>query len=76
MATKKDNIAVLSVSEYERIKKSCAIFTESDNREKQNRRKQQHELSKQKVRNWKNTLEASRKKREEDKLKALIDEEV
>ena len=39
-------------------------------------RAQLHEQSKNRIKNWNNTLEATRIKREEDRIKRLEDEEV
>jgi len=35
-----------------------------------------HEKSKNRIKNWSNTLEATRLKREEDRIKRLEDEEI
>ena len=39
-------------------------------------RKQLQTLSKQRVQNWPNTIEAVRRKREEDRIKKLEEEEI
>ena len=39
-------------------------------------RKELQDKSRARVQNWPNTIEAQRKKREEEKLKRLYDEEV
>ena len=49
---------------------------DEDNEIKAKEKKEMQEKSKARVKNWPNTLEAQRYKREQDKLKKLEEEEV
>ena len=71
------NAAMITIDELERIKAQCAMGKEKTIRENRNaERKQLQEVSNNRVKNWPNTIEALRLKREEDRIKRLEDEEV
>lgn len=66
----------LSMEDFIRIKNSMNVLTPTDNIAKKNERKIMHDVAKTIVNNWPNTLDNLRKKKEEDKLKKLRDEEI
>ena len=71
------NAAVISIDELERIRAQCDMGSKNIYRENRNaERKQLQEISNNRVKNWPNTIEAMRLKREEDRIKRLEDEEV
>ena len=74
---KKKGTAVITLDELDRIR-AQVVHTKDDAYEMQitAQRKSLQETSKARVKNWPNTMEASRLKREEDRIKRLEDEEV
>lgn len=74
---KQKGTAVISIDELDRIRRQV-IQTKADSYETM-RNQQRHglqETSKNRVKNWSNTMEAQRVKREEDRIKRLEDAEV
>jgi NADPH-dependent curcumin reductase CurA len=68
---------MISIDELERIKNSVTktgedVYTTMRNAERQTLQ----ETSKNRIKNWPNTMEALRLKREEDRIRRLEDEEV
>ena len=59
-----------------RIKNSVNIPTSEDTEAKKVERKTMHSSAQEKVKNWPNTIDTLRKKKEEDKIKKLRDEEI
>lgn len=74
---KSKGTAVISIDELDRIRAQITS-TKDDCYERQRDayRKTLQETSKNRVKNWGNTMEALRAKREEDRIKRLEDEEV
>ena len=74
---KKKGTAVISLDELDRIRRQV-IETKADSYETQRnlQRAALQETSKHRVKNWSNTMEAARVKREEDRIKRLEDAEV
>lgn len=74
---KKKGTAVITLDELDRIR-SQVLRTKEDSYEAQRNemRKGLQETSKARVKNWPNTMEATRLKREEDRIRRLEDEEV
>ena len=74
---KQKGTAVISLDELDRIRAQITT-TKADGYEQQREayRKTLQETSKNRVKNWGNTMEALRTKREEDRIKRLEDEEV
>lgn len=70
------NAATITMSEFMRIKNSINIPTTEDADAKKLERKTMHEIAQASVKNWPNTLENLRKKKEDDRLKKLRDEEI
>ena len=74
---KKKGTAVITIDELDRIRRQV-IETKEDSYETQRnlQRANLQETSKNRVKNWSNTMEAARVKREEDRIKRLEDAEV
>ena len=74
---KKKGTAVISIDELDRIRRQV-IQTKADSYEtmRNHQRANLQETSKNRVKNWSNTMEAQRVKREEDRIKRLEDAEV
>lgn len=73
----KGGAVMISIDELERIKNSVTKTREEAQTTIRNAERQTlHETSKNRVKNWPNTMEALRLKREEDRIKRLEDEEV
>lgn len=72
------NSAIISLAELERIKDSCALINREDNwnQQKSHQRKTLFEKSKGRYQHWPNTLEALRRKKEEDRIKKLEEQEI
>ena len=76
-ADKKKGTATITLDELDRIR-AQVVRTNEDSYEMQRtaQRKSLQETSKARVKNWPNTMEASRLQREENRIKRLEDEEV
>ena len=74
---KKQGTAVITIDELDRIR-AQVVQTKDDKYEtvRDRQRAQLQETSKNRVKNWSNTLEATRIKREQDRIKRLEDAEV
>ena len=74
---KSKGTAIITVDDLDRIREQV-VRTKEDSYEFQRdaNRAQLQETSKARVKNWPNTMEAQRVKREEDRIKRLEDEEV
>eukprot|EP00347_Sterkiella_histriomuscorum_P007243 403349712 len=71
------NTAVVTIDDIARIREQCAYVPyETEKEFLMKQKKELQEKSKARVQNWPNTIEAQRKKREEEKLKRLYDEEM
>ena len=70
------NAATITMSEFMRIKNSINPPVTEDPEAKKVERKTMHETAQSKVKNWPNTLDTLRKKKEDDKIKKLRDEEI
>jgi hypothetical protein len=73
----KGGAVMISIDELERIKNSITktnedVYTTMRNADRQTLQ----ETSKNRIKNWPNTMEALRLKREEDRIRRLEDEEV
>ena len=69
------NAAVITMHEFMRIKNSIKPATD-DAEAKKLERKVLHETALESVKKWPNTLDTLRKKKEDDKIKKLRDEEI
>lgn len=70
------NSAVLTMEEFMRIKESCSLGGTQE-QDMRNREKQElHGKSMKRVENWPNTISALRKKKEEDRIRRLEEEEI
>jgi len=67
---------VLTLDELQRIKEQCQVHKNNDAAMLTSYRKDLQGMSKQRVQNWPNTIEAVRKKREDDRIKHLETEEI
>lgn len=68
---------MITLDELERIKNQVSKSNVEPYITMRNEDRQHlHETSKNRIKNWSNTLEATRLKREEDRIKRLEDEEV
>ena len=74
---KQKGTAVITIDELDRIRKQV-VQTKEDSYEtiRNGNRAALQETSKARVKNWSNTMEAQRVKREEDRIKRLEDAEV
>lgn len=72
------NSAVVTLSDFERIKAACSLTNQQDawRQTKTDCRHNLHEKSKGRIQHWPNTLQALRRKKEEDRIKKLEDEEI
>ncbi len=70
------NAATITMTEFMRIKNSANIATNDDAESKKLQRKTLHAATQSKVKNWPNTIDTLRRKKEEDKVKKLRDEEI
>lgn len=70
------NAATITMNEFMRIKNSINIPTNEDAEARKLERKTMHEMAQASVKNWPNTLENQRKKKEDERLKKLQDEEI
>ena len=74
--TAKKGEVVISLDELQRIKESCSLAKNNDAAMRTQERKDLQALSNARVKNWPNTIEAVRKKREEDRIRKLEEEEI
>jgi len=73
----KKQTAVVTLDDFHRIREQCGLLQQESEQEIQAReKKEMWAKSKARVQNWPNTLQADRKRREEEKLKKLYEEEV
>ena len=70
------NTAIITMDELARIKESCSLKKDVETELRQMERKTLQEKSNARVKNWPNTITAMRKKREDDRIKRLEEEEV
>jgi hypothetical protein len=71
------NTVVLSINELQRIKDSCSMMSATKNTfDKTQERMTLHAQSQQRVKNWPNTIQAMRKKKDEGRIKRLEEEEI
>jgi len=74
---KKKGTAVITMDELERIKAQCTLTQDTSYQQmKTQQAKSLQGTSKSRVKNWPNTMEAQRLRREEERIKRLEDEEV
>eukprot|EP00831_Metopus_contortus_P051117 TRINITY_DN4292_c0_g1_i7.p1 TRINITY_DN4292_c0_g1~~TRINITY_DN4292_c0_g1_i7.p1 ORF type:complete len:180 (+),score=59.09 TRINITY_DN4292_c0_g1_i7:1-540(+) len=64
------------MSEFMRIKNSAHIDTAEDAIARKAERKTMQQIAQSKVKNWPNTLDNLRKKKEDEKIKKAMDEEI
>lgn len=71
------NTVVVSIDELQRIKDSCSMMSGTrGTMDKTNARMTLHGKSQSRVKNWPNTIQALRKKKDEDRIKRLEEEEI
>lgn len=72
------NTAVISYDELERIRQQCSIgnATIYEQQQRTMERLDLQEKSKARVSNWPNTIEALRKKKDEERIRRLEEEEI
>jgi hypothetical protein len=70
------NTAVLSFYELQRIKESCSLNQQRDLEERQMARATLQQKSKSRVKNWPNTIQATREKKEQDRIRKMEEEEI
>jgi len=77
-ALKAKNTAVLSFDELERIKSMCSQTTNGEDYTtmRDNQRKTLQEISNSRVKQWPNTMNALREKKESDRIQKLEEAEV
>ena len=68
--------AVLSMDELIRIKESCALTKQKDHEVRAAAKKELYEKSQNRLKNWPNTIQALRKKKDEDRMKKLEEDEI
>lgn len=76
MQANNQNAAVLSLSELQRIKESCSLNQKRDQEYKQNVRETLFQKSQARLKNWPNTIQATRERKEKDRIHKLEDEEI
>ena len=67
---------MITLDELERIKGQCSMVKDEYGQYTQSIRKDLQTLSNARVKNWPNTLQALRAKKEQDRIKRLEEEEV
>jgi hypothetical protein len=67
---------VISIDELMRIKESCSLQKTNDAAARTMERKDLQQVSNARVQNWPNTIQAVRKKREEERIRKLEEEEI
>lgn len=67
---------MLSLDELYRIKESCALGDQLEQEMRTMERLTMQEKSKNRVKNWPNTIDALRKKKDEERIKRLEEEEL
>jgi hypothetical protein len=73
----KKGTAVITIDELERIKAQCTLTQDTSYQQmKTQQAKSLQGTSKSRVKNWPNTMEAMRLRREEERIRRLEDEEV
>ena len=72
----KQNAAIITLDELARIKDSCALHKERDVERREQERQELYQKSQARVKNWPNTIQALRKKKDEDRIKRLEAEEI
>jgi hypothetical protein len=72
----KSNAVVISMDELQRIKQSCALNTDKDGERRAKDKKDLYEKSQARLKNWPNTIQALRKKKDDDRIRRLEDEEI
>lgn len=72
------NSAIITMSEFERIKDTWSLINKQTQykHSKSNARKDLNQKSKSRYAFWPNTIEALRKKKEDDRVRKLEDEEI
>jgi hypothetical protein len=70
------NTVVMTYNELQRIKDSCSVGSSAHEFYKTQERMTLHQKSDSRVKNWSNTIQAQRKKKDEDKIKRLEEEEI
>jgi hypothetical protein len=72
------NVAVISLRDLERIRRTCGGLTEKeeDNVVRQYEREEAKGRSNKRMANWGNTADAMRRKKEEDRMKKFEEEEM
>ena len=70
------NAAILSISELQRIKESCTLNQQRDFEDRQKVKQELFQKSQARVKNWPNTIKATREKKEKDRIKKLEEEEI
>lgn len=72
------NSAIITLKDFERIKDTCALINKDTSyiQNKSYNRKAMHEKSNLRTQNWPNTIEATRRKKEEDRIKHLEELEI
>ena len=70
------NAAVITLDELQRIKDSCTMTETKASFDKTKNRESLYQKSQQRVKNWPNTIQALRKKKDEDRIKRLEEEEI
>ena len=76
-AANNKNAVVVSLDELQRIKDSCSMMSGTQGSfDKTKARMTLQQKSQQRVKNWPNTIQALRKKKDEDRIKRLEEEEI
>ena len=76
VASNNKNTVVLTIDELQRIKNSCSLSSTHTNVDKVKERETLYQKSQQRVKNWPNTIHALRKKKDEDRIRRLEEEEI
>lgn len=70
------NTAVITLDDLQRIKDSCSMDQTKHSMDKTKARESLYMKSQQRVKHWPNTIQALRKKKDEDRIKRLEEEEI
>lgn len=75
-AQDKKNTAVITIDELQRIRMQCSTGKDFENEQRTRERLDLQDLSKARVAHWPNTIEAMRKKKDDERIKRLEEEEI
>lgn len=74
--TDSKNAVVITLDELHRIKNQCSLKQDGDVERRHQDKQELYQKSQARVKNWPNTIQATRKKKDEERIKKLEAEEI